>query len=117
MGARRVTASSGLLLGVRLRQRPPQQSAHFFLNINDDGGFAQFFGEALVLAAELLHFLFLRIPLGLGPALMRGQALENAGLPLATPSDEVRGVQAFPTLQGADGARLRGGGIGLSQNP
>jgi len=43
--------------------------------------------------------------------------LENAGLPLATPSDEVRGVKAFTALQGADGTRLSGGGIGLSQNP
>src|ERR1039458_4507319 len=102
---------------VRLRQRPPQQSAHFFLNINDDCGFAQFLGEVLVLPAELLHFFFLRIPFGLGTALMRGEALENAGLPLATPSNEVRAVKAFAALQGTDGARLSGGGIGLSQNP
>src|SRR5437764_5146026 len=88
-----------------------------FLNINDNGGFAQFLGETLVLAAELLHFLFLRVPLGLGTALMRGQSLENTGLPLATPGDEVRGVKAFAALQGADGTRLSGRGISLSQNP
>jgi len=87
------------------------------LNINDDGGFAQLLSEVLVLAAELLHFLLLRIPLGLGTALVRGQALENAGLPFPTPSDEVRGVKAFTALQGADGTRLSSGGIGLSQNP
>src|SRR5579863_3352262 len=57
---------SGLLLGVRLRQRPPQQSTHFFLDIDDNRGFTQFLGQALVLPAELLHFLFLRIPFGLG---------------------------------------------------
>src|SRR5205085_4625751 len=96
---------SGLLLGVRLRQRPPQQSAHFFLDIDDNRGFTQFLGQALVLPAELLHFLFLRIPFGLGAALVRGQALENAGLTFATPSDEVRGVKAFAALQGADRAR------------
>src|SRR5436305_11190714 len=79
---------SGLLLGVRLRQRPPQQSAHFFLDIDNNRGFTQFFGQALVLPAELLHFLFLRIPFGFGTALMRSQALKDAGLPLATPSDE-----------------------------
>jgi hypothetical protein len=87
------------------------------LNINDDGGFAEFFSEALVLAAELLHFLLLRVPLGLGTALVRSQTLENAGMPLATPGDEVREVKAFAALQGANGARLSGCGIGLSQNP
>jgi hypothetical protein len=87
------------------------------LNINDDGGFAQLLGEALVLAAELLQFLLLRIPLRLRTALVRGQALENAGLALTTPSDEVRGVKAFAALQGADRAGLSGGSIGLSQNP
>src|SRR5438270_2335073 len=90
---------SGLLLGVRLRQRPPQQSAHFFLDIDDDSGFTQFLGQALVLPAELLHFLFLRIAFGFWAALVRGQALENAGLTFATPSDEVRGVKAFAALQ------------------
>jgi len=54
--------------------------------------------------------------LDLGPR-FAGEALENAGLPLATPGDEVRGVKAFAALQGTDGARLSGGGIGLSQNP
>jgi hypothetical protein len=75
--------------------RAGKRPSVFFLNINDDGGFAQLLGEVLVLAAELLHFLFLRIPLGLGTALVRGQALENAGLPFATPSGQVRGVKAF----------------------
>jgi hypothetical protein len=42
--------------------------------------------------------------LDLGPRLFGGQALENAGLPLATPSDQVRGVKALTALQGADGA-------------
>jgi hypothetical protein len=86
------------------------------LNINDDLGFAQFLGQALVLPAEFLHFLFLRIAFGLGAALVRSQALENAGLPLATPGDQVRGVKAFAAQQGADGAGLSGGGIGLSQD-
>src|SRR5207248_9073946 len=71
----------------------------------------------MVLAAEPLHFLFLRVPLGVGTALMRGQSLENTGLPLATPGDEVRGVKAFAALQGADGTRLSSRGISLSQNP
>jgi hypothetical protein len=87
------------------------------LNINDDGRFAQFLSEALVLPAQLLHFLFLRAPFGFGATLVWGQAFENAGLPLPTPSDEVGGVKTFTALQGADGARLSGGSIGLSQNP
>jgi hypothetical protein len=86
------------------------------LNINDDGGFAQLLVQSLVLSAKLLHLLFHRIPFGLGTASVRGQAFENAGLPLATPSHEMRGVKAFAALQGTDGARVSGGGIGLSQN-
>src|ERR1019366_1047618 len=90
---------SGLLLGVRLRQRPPQQSAHFFLNIDDNRGFTQLLRQALVLPAELLHFLLLRIAFGLGAALERGQAFENASLPLTTPGGQVRGVKSFATKQ------------------
>jgi hypothetical protein len=86
------------------------------LNINDDLGFAQFLGQALVLPAEFLHFLFLRIAFGLGAALVGSQALENGGFPLATPCDQVRGVKAFAALQGSDGAWLCGGGIGLGQD-
>ena len=86
------------------------------MNIHNNRGFAQFLGEALVLAAELLYFLLLRIPFGLGAALVRGQALEHAGLPLATPSDQVRGVKTFAALQGSDGAGLCGGGIRLGQD-
>ena len=86
------------------------------MNINDDLGFAQFLGQALVFPAEFLQFLFLGIPFGLGAALVRSQAIENAGLPLATPGDQVRGVKALAALQGADGAGLNGGGVGLSQD-
>ena len=86
------------------------------MNINDDLGFAQFLGQALVLPAEFLHLLFLRIAFGLGAALVRSQALKNAGLPLATPGDQVRGVKAFAALQGTDGAGLSSGGVGLSQD-
>jgi hypothetical protein len=74
------------------------------LNINDNRRLAQFLNESLILPAEFLHFLFLRIPFGLGTALLRSQTLENAGLPLTPPSDEVRGVKTFAALQGADRA-------------
>lgn len=57
----------------------PKAGRHFtfatpdrFLNINDDRGLAQFLGQALVLPAQFLHLLFLRIALGLGTALVQG---------------------------------------------
>jgi hypothetical protein len=65
------------------------------LNINNYRSFTQFLGETLVLPAELLHFLLLRVAFGLRAALERSQALENAGLPFAAPGGQVRGVKAF----------------------
>jgi hypothetical protein len=47
---------------------------------------------------------------------VRGQALEDAGLPLATPGDQVRGVEALAAQQGSEGAGVGGGGIGLRQD-
>jgi hypothetical protein len=70
--------------------------------------------QSLVVPAQLLHFLGLRIALGLEAALVRGQALENTGLAFATPGDQVRGVKAFTAEQDSDGAGLSGG-IDLSQ--
>jgi hypothetical protein len=43
------------------------------LNIDDDLGFTQLLGQALVFPAEFLHLLILRIPFGLGAALVWGQ--------------------------------------------
>ncbi len=48
---------------------------------------------------------------------MWSQSLENSGLPFTPPSDQMRGVKTFATLQGTDRTRLSGGGISLSQNP
>ena len=87
------------------------------MNIYNDLGFAQLLGQVLVFPEEFLQLFFLRTPLGLGAALVRGQALENTGQALPAPGDEVRGVKPFTALQGSDGARLSGSGIGLSQNP
>src|ERR1035437_2203141 len=47
---------------------------------------------------------------------MQGQAPENALLTLAAPGDQERGVKALAAQQGADGAGLIRGGIGLGQN-
>ena len=86
------------------------------MNINDDGGLAQFLGEALVLPTQLLHLVFLRVAFGLGAALVRRQALEHAGLALAPPRDQMGGVEAFAAQQGSDAAWAGRGGIGLSQD-
>ena len=45
-----------------------------------------------------------------------GQTLEDAGLPLATPGDQMRGVKIFAAQQGADSAGLCGGGASLGQD-
>jgi hypothetical protein len=86
------------------------------LNIDDDLGFTQLLGQALVFPTEFLHLFLLRIASGLGAALMRGQTLEHAGLPLAPPCDQVRRVQPLAPKQGADAAGLSGRGIGLCQD-
>lgn len=86
------------------------------MNINDDLGFAQLLGQALVLPAEFLDLFLLWAAFGLGAALVRGQAIENGGLSLAAPGDQVRGVEAFAAQQGSDGPGLCSGGIGLSQD-
>ena len=86
------------------------------MDINDDLGLTQLLGQALILATEFLVLFLERTAPGLGAALVRSQALEDAGLALATPSDEVRRVQALAALQGANGAGLGGGGIRFRQD-
>jgi hypothetical protein len=64
--ALRVTlVPSGLFLRVwdLLRNGIPQQRSHFFLDVNDEMRLAQIFGEAGVLATQLLNFFFHRIAL------------------------------------------------------
>src|SRR5579863_9915066 len=65
--------------------RPPQQRAHFFLNINDDLGFAQLFGEARFVLLELLNFFLDGVTLGFGAALLRSERLKDTGGALAPP--------------------------------
>jgi hypothetical protein len=48
------------------QDRPPQQRRHFFLNVDDDLGFAQFLGQPFILAAELLVFFLQRTALRVG---------------------------------------------------
>ena len=82
--------------------RPPQQRAHFFLNVDDDLGFAQLFGKARVVLLKFLNFLLRRIALGLGAALLRSQRVANAGGALAPPSRQQRRVQPFPAEERSD---------------
>ena len=53
------------------------------------------FGEPLVIAAELVEFLLLRIVLGLGPTRLGSERLAHAGFALAAPGGKVRGVNSF----------------------
>jgi hypothetical protein len=82
--------------------RPPQQRAHFFLNINDDLGFAQLFGKARVVLLKFLNFLLRRIALGFGAALLRSQRVANAGGALAPLSRQQGRVQSLATEQSPD---------------
>jgi hypothetical protein len=59
------------------------------LDINDDLGLADLLGQALVLTTEFLVLFLERSALRLRAALVRSQTLEDAGLPLTTPGDQV----------------------------
>src|ERR1700723_1367883 len=72
-----------------------------FLDVDDEVRLTQIFGEAGVLATQLLNFVFHRIALGLRPALPRGQSLEHSLSPLAPPIGEQRRVQTFAAEQSA----------------
>jgi hypothetical protein len=103
--------SSGSAFG-----RGHPNSASTFLNINHDSGLAQFLGQALVLPAQFLHLVILRIAFGLGAALVRGEALEDSGLTLAPPGDQVGRVESFAAQQGAEATRTGRGSISLGQD-
>ena len=84
--------------------RPPQQRAHFFLNIDDDLGFAQLFRETRVVLLQLLNFFLDGIALGLWPPLLGSQGLADAGGALAPPGSQQRRIQSFAAQQCADAA-------------
>src|SRR5664279_382026 len=99
---------SELLLRVWSRNRPPQQRAHFFLNIDDDFRFAQLFDEAGVFAAQLVGLILQRMALGLWTAFLRRQGFQDTGLALTPPGRQQRRVQSFTPEQDADAARSFG---------
>ena len=73
------------------------------------------FGEALILAAELVRFFLEGIALGFRAALLRSQGLANAGLALLPPSRQQRRVQPFAAEQCSDTAGAFGL-VGFSQD-
>jgi hypothetical protein len=56
------------------------------LDIDDDGGFAQLFGEAGVVLLEFLHFFPDRLTLGFWTAFVGRQSLPDHGFALTPPS-------------------------------
>ena len=93
-----------------------QQRSHFFLDVDDDVRLTQIFGQACVLAAKLLDFFFHRIALGLRPALLRSQRLEDAMGPLAPPVGQQRRVQTFAAEKGAKATSRRRSDFGFLQD-
>ena len=82
------------------------------MNVDDELGFAQLFGEAHVFAAQPLHngvgLFGDGIALGFGTALVRCEPLQNAGVPFAPPGGEQRRIQSFAPQQRTDAARAFG---------
>jgi hypothetical protein len=72
------------------------------LDLDDDVGLAQLFGEARILPLQLLDFVCQGMALGLGPAFLRSQGFPNALGTFSSPMDQQRGVLAFATKKGAD---------------
>jgi hypothetical protein len=60
------------------------------LDINDNLGFAQLFGEAFVLAAEFVGCFLQRITFRFGTALLGSESLAHAGLALPPPGRQQR---------------------------
>src|SRR5256884_887295 len=85
---------SGFLLGVLLRNRMTQQRSHFFLDVDDDVRLTQIFGQASVLSAKSLDFFFHRVALGLRPAFLWGQSLEDSLGPFSPPVGQQRRVRS-----------------------
>src|ERR1022692_1976685 len=93
-GTTRSWRPSEFRLPLRRADRTPQQSSHFFLNVDDDFRFTQFFTEVLVLATQLLVLIAEGTALGLGAALLWSQGMQDSGGAFLPPGHQVRGVQA-----------------------
>jgi len=105
-----------LRLPVRRAERTSQQGGHFFLNIDDDFCFAQFFPEVLILALQFLVLIVERAAFGFGATFLWRQGLQDSRGALVTPRRQMRRVQAFPPEQGADASGFIFGLIGRRQD-
>src|SRR5438034_11353807 len=85
-----------------VRNRPTQQRTHFFLDVDNDLGFAQLLGQVVVCTLQLLVLFGKRTSLGLRSTLPRLEPLPNAGISFAPPLDQDRGVQTFAAQQRTD---------------
>jgi hypothetical protein len=86
------------------------------LDVDDEVRLTQIFGEAGVLATQLLNFFFHRIALGLRPALPRSQSLEHSFSPLAPPIGQQRRVQTFAAEQSAQATSRRSNNFSLFED-
>src|ERR1035441_5443817 len=116
-GTTRSWRPSEFRLPLRRADRTPQQSSHFFFNVDDDFRFTTIFTKGRGLATQLLVPIAEGSALGLGAALLWSQGMQDSGGAFLPPGRQVRGVQALPPEQGADATGLLFGLIGLSQNP
>src|SRR5664279_5734767 len=116
-GTTRSWRPSEFRLPLRRADRTPQQSSHFFLNVDDDFRFTQFFAEVLILAAQLLVLIAEGTALGLGAALLWRQGMQDSGGSFLPPGHQVRGVQALAPEQGANATSRIPGSVCLRQNP
>ena len=86
-----------------------QQRSHFFLDVDDDVRLTQIFGQAGVLSAKFLDFFFHGVALGLRPAFLWGQSLEDSLGPLSLSVFRRKGSRFFKTFPPSfrlTGARL-----------
>ena len=98
------------------RNRMTQQRRHFFLNVDDDVSFTQILTQTGVLTTERLIFFFQGMALGLRPAFLRSQRFADALVTLASPRDQVRGIQTLAAKQRSNPAPRRRCGMVLFED-
>src|ERR1039457_2711210 len=114
-GTTRSRRPSGFRLPLRRADRTPQQSRHFFLNVDDDFRFTQFFAEVLILATKLLVLLAEGTALGLGPALLWRQGMQ--AFRAAPPEPSQAGVGQTPDCRHLREAEHPAGSVDPARGP
>ena len=77
------------------------------MDVDDDFGFTQAFGQPFVLPAELKNLLDGRIDMRLGATGAGRETLLDASVSFLAPMGEDRRVKPFPAQQRADGSTAR----------